>query len=135
MPKGVYKRTKEFCEKMKIKAIKEYLSGKCMLNTPKELTKRREKWTGKGNPKYIDGKRNERLKKYLKILGRSHWRNLHEIILMRDNYTCQQCKGYGNVVHDIIPWKKTHTHNETNLITLCRSCHAKIERHGEKCKF
>lgn len=130
MPKGVYKRSKKFCEKTRLRMV-----GHCTLNTPKQLEKRKKQWTGKGNPKYIDGKCHKRLKEYLKVLSRSHWRNLRETILMRDNYTCQQCKGPGNVIHDIIPWKKTHTHNADNLITLCKRCHIKIERYGEKCRF
>lgn len=97
-----------------------------------ELQRRQEQFAGKNNPKYKDGKRDERLKEYLKVLSRSHWRNLRKLILMRDNNTCQRCKKPGNVVHDIIPWKITHTHEEKNLVTLCKRCHCYIERHGVK---
>ena len=56
------------------------------------------------------------------------WRGKAQEIRKRDNYTCQQCgviPAYD--VHHIIPYRLTHNDKENNLITLCRSCHGKLE--------
>jgi 5-methylcytosine-specific restriction endonuclease McrA len=49
----------------------------------------------------------------------------------RDSYTCQECnkqrKGWKPDVHHIIPYRISNTHNLTNLLCLCRSCHTKAE--------
>lgn len=49
---------------------------------------------------------------------------LKRSIRERDNYICQKCSQYGNVVHHINYDKKNC--NPNNLITLCRSCNAKV---------
>lgn len=41
----------------------------------------------------------------------------------RDNFLCKICSEYGHVVHHI-DYDKTNS-DVSNLITLCRSCHAK----------
>ena len=45
----------------------------------------------------------------------------------RDNYTCQYCKNKsGNKrldVHHIVFRKDGRSDNESNLVTLCKSCH------------
>jgi len=48
---------------------------------------------------------------------------LRRSIRERDNYTCQLCSQYGNMVHHIDYDK--HNCNPVNLITLCRKCHSK----------
>ncbi len=48
---------------------------------------------------------------------------LKRSIRERDNYICQLCSQYGNVVHHIDYDKKNS--NPTNLITLCKKCHIK----------
>jgi hypothetical protein len=48
-------------------------------------------------------------------------KTLKRAIRERDNYVCQKCSQYGNVVHHI-DGVKTNC-NSLNLITLCRRCH------------
>jgi len=48
---------------------------------------------------------------------------LKRAVRERDNYICQICSQYGNIVHHIDYDKKNS--GIDNLITLCRSCHTK----------
>jgi len=57
------------------------------------------------------------------------WEYLSRQIIKRDDYTCQLC-GKTNCVlhtHHIIPYRISKDNSSTNLITLCDSCHTKIE--------
>ena len=53
--------------------------------------------------------------------------NTREMVLNRDNYTCQYCKGKhkdGKLeVHHIIYRSNCGSNDENNLITLCHTCH------------
>lgn len=72
-----------------------------------------------------------------------NWGQQSRLALKRDNYHCQICHkkltgkwSYG--VHHIIPYREFNGDYETanqlsNLITLCRSCHAKVEYGGLPC--
>lgn len=51
-------------------------------------------------------------------------KTLRRAIRERDNYICQLCSQYGNVVHHKDYDKKNC--NPNNLITLCRKCNAKV---------
>jgi hypothetical protein len=54
----------------------------------------------------------------------SDWtKTLKRAIRERDNYICQKCSQYGNIVHHIDYNKKNC--NPNNLITLCQKCHNK----------
>lgn len=59
------------------------------------------------------------------------WTELREVVLERDDYTCQGC---GNNVqkdapiHHIVPLGCGGTNTLRNLITLCEQCHGRI--HG-----
>lgn len=65
------------------------------------------------------------------------WRTIAREVRERDNHTCQQCGKYqvspALDVHHIVPAKdfpleNIHIANDPeNLITLCRSCHRKVE--------
>jgi len=63
----------------------------------------------------------------------SDWASRRKRVLRRDNYTCQNCgvQGgpHGNVelhVHHSVPVSKGGTHQLSNLITHCDSCHDAI---------
>lgn len=66
------------------------------------------------------------------------WRRKREIILKRDNYTCQWCKRYdggktpATVVHHIkhLEDYPELAYKDSNLISLCSKCHNKA--HPEK---
>jgi len=71
---------------------------------------------GKKNPNWDGGKSFEPYSvDWTKTLRRS--------IRERDNYICQLCSQYGNIVHHKNYNKKDC--NPNNLITLCRKCHSK----------
>ena len=58
------------------------------------------------------------------------WNNeLKTKIRERDNYTCQICKVNGKGIHHI-DYNKQNC-KESNLITLCRSCHSKTNTNRE----
>lgn len=58
------------------------------------------------------------------------YKNNHEAVLNRDNYTCQCCKTKRGTlhVHHIIYRSKGGSDKMDNLITLCEDCHEKL--HG-----
>lgn len=67
------------------------------------------------------------------FLHREHWKHKRDLILRRDNYTCQLCKRYGKRttaqhVHHIFPWEfyPQYTYENWNLISLCQRCHNKM---------
>lgn len=61
------------------------------------------------------------------------WIKKRENILKRDNYTCQECKRYGNTtpantIHHIYPLELYFELRfvNKNLISLCAKCHGKM---------
>jgi endogenous inhibitor of DNA gyrase (YacG/DUF329 family) len=61
------------------------------------------------------------------------WKKLAQEIRKRDNFICQFCgKKNATDVHHIIPRRIKIDNSPDNLITLCRSCHAKIEHLTDK---
>ena len=66
---------------------------------------------------------------YIMRLSGSKWKVIIKKVYKRDNYQCQLCgkKGGKLNAHHIIPWRVSHNDKMSNLITLCRSCHSKIE--------
>ena len=58
------------------------------------------------------------------------WNIIRKNIYKRDNWTCQICfKHCHNDIqcHHIVPYRATQDNSESNLITLCKSCHVKEE--------
>lgn len=64
------------------------------------------------------------------------WNSLRLEILIRDNYTCQECKTHFKSpklhIHHKIPYRYTKDNSKNNLITLCESCHHKIENKNDR---
>lgn len=60
--------------------------------------------------------------------------NLRIAILMRDNYTCQECDRQNCMLeaHHIVPRRLKGSDSIGNLITLCDKCHDKTEGNEEK---
>ena len=60
------------------------------------------------------------------------FQNQRQMILARDNYRCQCCKGKEHddqlEVHHIIFKSNGGTDDENNLLTVCHTCHQKIHR-------
>lgn len=65
------------------------------------------------------------------------WWAIRRRILKRDNYRCQECgmtqaeakDEYGEElsVHHIQPYDDGGTHDDENLVSLCKGCHAATE--------
>jgi hypothetical protein len=82
---------------------------------------------GENNPNYKDG---ISLKEFKDAFGIEHseWKKLAQEIRKRDNFTCQFCGKKGATeVHHIIPKRIKINNSPDNLITLCKSCHRKVE--------
>jgi len=79
----------------------------------------KKRMLGKNNPAYKDGSSHNK-----RCWRGNDWETLRVEIYKRDNYICQLCSQYGNVVHHIDYDKKNC--NPNNLITLCCSCNGKV---------
>ena len=55
------------------------------------------------------------------------WKKISDKIRVRDNNTCYKCNNVGLSVHHIIPFRFSKSDRVDNLITLCISCHTKID--------
>ena len=81
---------------------------------------------GKNNPQWRGGIS----KVYLQKTAEREWNKIRRQVYKRDNYQCQVC-GQNNITlycHHIIPWRITQSDNLNNLITVCGSCHRKMEK-------
>lgn len=89
----------------------------------RQYKKSKERMTGPTNPMWKGGIA------YLKF--GENWEKQRIKVLNRDNYICQVCFEFGNVVHHIIPRRKfkivEHSNKLSNLITLCDKHHVPVE--------
>lgn len=122
-------------EYLKCIRYKKYCSRKCMyLGRPKhgKLTKDQKRKIGISNS--IFWKTGDNIKKFPRYIdGRSYkpygkwFKPLREEIRKRDNYECKLCfkkqNGEKLAIHHVNYEKSNYKNN--NLISLCRSCHAK----------
>jgi 5-methylcytosine-specific restriction endonuclease McrA len=51
------------------------------------------------------------------------------MVILRDRFTCQECgiKGIRLHVHHKIPFLVSFDNSLSNLVTLCPSCHRKVD--------
>ena len=79
---------------------------------------------------YIDGR-----SKFLSP-GRygDDWEKIRYVVYLRGNFTCQDCgiNGKSLDVHHEIPFLYSKDNSIGNLVSLCRSCHAKREEKIKK---
>ncbi len=102
--------------------------------TQEEREKRAIKYIGMNNPNYgngnkIKGSKNPHWKGGISYNRGKDWKQIRKQIWERDNYTCQIC-GRTNCrihAHHIIPYLATCDNSPNNLISLCVSCHMKLE--------
>jgi len=74
---------------------------------------------------YIDGR-----SKIISNRYGNDWNIIRHLIYSRDHHTCQSC-GITNImldVHHKVPFLISFDNSSKNLISLCRSCHMKIEK-------
>lgn len=64
------------------------------------------------------------------------WLSVREEVLERDDFQCKHCgltekealeRGHGLNVHHVDPYAESQDNSLDNLITLCQSCHLKLE--------
>ena len=74
--------------------------------------------------------------KFPERFATKEWRKMRTFIINRDKFTCQKCKKVMKKkclqVHHIIPYRICGNNEADNLISLCKSCHSKVERFLEK---
>ncbi len=148
--KGLTKETDERVKEISEKLLGKEFTGERKLNLSKSHMGQIGYWEGKKRPNLNLGKTHTKETKEKisenrtgKCTGEKHhnWlggisfepygiefnKKLKEQIRARDNHTCQECKhtqnqlGYKLIVHHIDYNKKNN--KESNLISLCRSCH------------
>lgn len=71
-------------------------------------------------------------RKSVERFSSNRWRSIAKKIRKRDGYQCQICSIYHSSeeplsVHHIVPWHHSQCNDESNLISLCVSCHQKVE--------
>ena len=91
---------------------------------------RKGKYKGENNSAWKGGITPELQKR----INNPVWKIIRKKVYKRDNWTCQICGIHcGNEekskiqCHHIIPYRITQDNSESNLITLCASCHGKEE--------
>jgi len=131
--KGLTKET-DIRIKKQAKDISRILKGKeGNFKNKKHTTETREKISnskkGQKSWNYIDG----RSKNCSPARYGDDWFKIRMLIYRRDNFTCQECtlkmsKETGAFhVHHLQPFLESFDNSLSNLITLCPSCHRKIE--------
>lgn len=64
------------------------------------------------------------------------WRAIRAAIVERDGFACQRCGSESRlVVHHIEPWRFSRDNSESNLVTICRPCHATVHALAEREDF
>jgi hypothetical protein len=59
-----------------------------------------------------------------------NWAELSMAVKNRDGYCCCNCSSSSNLhVHHVVPLINGGTNHKTNLITLCKECHARLHPH------
>ena len=85
------------------------------------------KYIGKDSPAWKGGVSTLKFKKGYGI-GMDEWKEIAKRIRNKNNYICQRCgRKRSTIVHHIIPRRIAIDNSENNLITLCRTCHLKLE--------
>lgn len=61
-------------------------------------------------------------------LIRKSWQETRKKVLERDGHVCKVCGSNKTLhVHHIVKWRESKDDSESNLITLCASCHFTVE--------
>ena len=107
------------------------LGRKCSNDTISKISNARRKenkWQGNSNPNWRGGVSEHNFWELHGIEQRD-WMRLAQIIRERDKFICQYCsKRHSFIVHHIIPRSVYLDNSMDNLITLCKSCHPKVEQ-------
>ena len=101
---------------------------KNLANNPETHVKLRATTKGSNNPNWRGGTSMLAFEKAFGVTI-SEWDAIAKEVRERDRFTCQFCgKLRSTNVHHIIPRRMGIDNSLNNLITLCSSCHFKIEQ-------
>jgi len=99
-----------------------------------ERNYKRTNWVRAGHPSWQGGKSGINAVRHM--LSDVSWQETAREARELDKHTCQMCGEFGEErsldVHHLIPVATGGTNERWNLITLCMSCHRKVERYTEK---
>ena len=156
MPSGIYKRTDKYKKECKERAKKfgykppsgSYKGHKWTEERKLEHSKKRrgvrtsvssefkkghKGMRGEQSPNWKGGITSETQAR----VNTTEWKELRKEIYERDNWTCQLCKKHCRKsiqCHHITPYRISNDNSKSNLITLCISCHIKVEWNWEHYK-
>ena len=85
---------------------------------------------GENNPMFgMKGEKNPNWKGGISYNYGDNWNSIRKQILKRDKYICQYCRAKNEMldVHHIIPYRISEDNSNDNLVSLCKSCHVKVE--------
>lgn len=84
--------------------------------------------SGENNPGYVDGSTDRTFKR----LRNREWKKLANSVREQRGNKCEVCNKVGTArkfpVHHKIPWEISKDDSEENLLVVCQSCHAKLDR-------
>lgn len=67
-------------------------------------------------------------KKYKRYLKSKLWKNIRQLVLIRDKYQCQSCDNVATQVHHkVYSFATLSGKNLKGLVSICRRCHETIE--------
>lgn len=76
-------------------------------------------------------KNNVKKKEKQKKLYTDRWDVIRRQVYMRDGYRCVMCGKKGKLAaHHIVPLRVSHNNSLSNLVSVCDSCHKKLETVG-----
>ncbi|MBM4136951.1 MAG: HNH endonuclease [Nitrospira sp.] len=122
--------------------VAEWRKKRCIVcNTDFIARNRKHKICSRECYKTVQGKRMQGENNYFYRNGNSknkkcyrgdNWNIIRRKIYKRDNWKClicgKHCSRKEIQCHHIVPYKQGGANDETNLVTLCNVCHAKVEQ-------
>ena len=106
------------------------MAGRCLVS-PRTITKYLKRFglqqglrRGERSPNWLGGPVDKH-----RGMATSEYEELQRRVFERDGYMCQGCGATEGrlVTHHIVPYRETQDNSIENLVTLCQSCHMKIE--------
>lgn len=93
----------------------------------------RFKYKKKFKPNKPGSKRKYESAKDKKKLYTENWDTIRKRVYQRDGHRCVMCGRKGKLhAHHIIPVRISHDNSMSNLVSVCGTCHRKLEKVGFK---
>lgn len=92
----------------------------------KKKPQQSKRMKGENNPNWKGGITPKTIKR---LTNNPIWDKLRKQVYKRDNHTCQICGKIKCIViaHHIVPYRISQDDGLVNLLTICPSCHPKVE--------